>query len=222
MQKLLYRKETKLLAETVYEQMLEMLIRNPDLQDHVITEKEMMERFSAGKAAVRDAMVRLCAEGILTNLPRYGYYINPLDDSEAGDLIAIRAEIELRALDLSFDAVRLQHGQDLKNLLTETAVETKDGMYNVWDVWTGNSSFHRELCNFSDNAVLSELLSHTLRTESRFYAMRMWQLHHGFDYRMKDQNSHLEIVQAIIDGDKEKALKLLKEDVLSGNDLFNQ
>ena len=39
----------------------------------IITEKELIERFNVSKSPVRDALIELCANEVLKNIPRYGY-----------------------------------------------------------------------------------------------------------------------------------------------------
>ena len=41
----------------------------------IINEKDLVEKYGVSKSPVRDALIALCADGILKSIPRYGYEI---------------------------------------------------------------------------------------------------------------------------------------------------
>jgi DNA-binding GntR family transcriptional regulator len=59
-----------------------------------IYEPELSERFSSSRSPVRDALLRLEAEGLVVIHPRKGYQATPISISDADDLFDFRALLE--------------------------------------------------------------------------------------------------------------------------------
>ena len=59
-----------------------------------IREPEISERFAVSKSPVRDALLRLEAEGLVLVHPRRGYQVAPISVSDAADLFEFRALLE--------------------------------------------------------------------------------------------------------------------------------
>ena len=72
------------LADTIHDEILDMVIRlSSDQEDVVLTEGSLVEKFGVSKAPVREALVKLCSEGVLKSVPRYGYIIVRLNERDA-------------------------------------------------------------------------------------------------------------------------------------------
>lgn len=61
-------------------------------------EGSLVEKFGVSKAPVREALVKLCSEGVLKSVPRYGYIIVRLNERDARDIAQFRLILELSAL----------------------------------------------------------------------------------------------------------------------------
>jgi GntR family transcriptional regulator, rspAB operon transcriptional repressor len=59
-----------------------------------IRDAEVAERFSASRSPVRDALLRLEAEGLVVISPRKGYRAAPISIADARDMFAFRAVLE--------------------------------------------------------------------------------------------------------------------------------
>ena len=67
------KSKKQLLSEKIHDEILEMIIKNATDEDMVLNEGRLMEVFQVSKAPVREALIKLCAEGVLQSVPRYGY-----------------------------------------------------------------------------------------------------------------------------------------------------
>lgn len=66
--------ENKTLSAQVHDAILEMIIDSgSDSDNMLLTERELVERFGVSKAPVREALLRLCTEEVLSSIPRCGY-----------------------------------------------------------------------------------------------------------------------------------------------------
>ena len=59
----------------IVEAVIQDIIDGRYSSNDIITEKELIERFNVSKSPVRDALIELCANEVLKNIPRYGYQI---------------------------------------------------------------------------------------------------------------------------------------------------
>lgn len=55
------------------------------------------------KAPVREALIRLCSEGVLEIIPRYGYVVVRLTEKDEKDVVSMRLMLETEALQSGFD-----------------------------------------------------------------------------------------------------------------------
>ena len=54
----------------IVEAVIQDIIDGRDSSNDIITEKELIERFNVSKSPVRDALMELCANEVLKNIPR--------------------------------------------------------------------------------------------------------------------------------------------------------
>ena len=68
----------KSLKDQVYESILEDIFQGNVSPGDILNEKALLEKYHCSKSPVREALMALCADGILKNIPRYGYEGFPL------------------------------------------------------------------------------------------------------------------------------------------------
>ena len=56
----------------------------------LLTERELVERFQVSKAPIREALLRLCNEEVLTSIPRCGYVVVRIGDRSGRDNLQVR------------------------------------------------------------------------------------------------------------------------------------
>lgn len=199
------------LAEQLHDEILEMVIRlSPEQENTVFTEGSLVETFGVSKAPVREALIKLCSEGILKSIPRYGYVIVRLHEEDRRDIAQMRLYLELNALRDSFPRIRPEDLEPLR-LHLEKANEYTD--MDVWEAWEDNEDFHCLLASLSGNRLLVKFLRDSMDLQKRVYAQLHWQKRHSLELRM-DPAPHREIYQAILSNQPEKALHFLQEDIL--------
>ena len=78
------------LTDKIHDQILEMIVKNPSEGDQVLNEKRLMELFGVSKAPVREALIKLCSEGVLRSVPRFGYIVNHMSEKDSRDVMESR------------------------------------------------------------------------------------------------------------------------------------
>ena len=92
------QKET--LKERVYRGIYEAVTNGEYKSNDILTENQMIEKFGVSKSPVREALVELCKDGILTNIPRM--VTVRLYLKEIIDILEFRVDVELGGLRKKF------------------------------------------------------------------------------------------------------------------------
>src|ERR1700759_1291081 len=92
-----------LLRENVYE-----MLRADILDCHLapgddVREQELASRYAVSRQPVREALLRLEREHLVTVQPRQGYRVNPISLSDARDLLRFRLALEPACVSEAFE-----------------------------------------------------------------------------------------------------------------------
>ena len=79
------QKET--LKERVYRGIYEAVTNGEYKSNDILTENQMIEKFGVSKSPVREALVELCKDGVLINIPRMGYQVRAVTLKEIMDIL---------------------------------------------------------------------------------------------------------------------------------------
>ena len=87
-----------ILKEQVYQSILEDLFQGNIGSGEILNEKNLMEKYQCSKSPVREALMALCADGVLNNIPRYGYEVVQYSTDDIYDMLAFRFILERAVL----------------------------------------------------------------------------------------------------------------------------
>lgn len=199
------------LTDRVHDNILEMIIRNPSNEDQVLNEKRLMELFGVSKAPVREALIKLCSEGVVRSVPRFGYMVNRMNGQDVRDALKMRVLLEAEALKISFPNLTQAQLSEIGTHISRAAVKQN---VDVWDVWEDNRQFHMLLASFSSNRILIRFLQECMEMLRRAYAQKMWDKRNSMTDSV-DQTPHSGIYRKLCEKDMKGALKLLEQDINS-------
>lgn len=204
------KKET--LTDKVHDGILEMIIQNAAPEDIVLNESRLTEVFGVSKAPVREALVRLCSEGVLEIIPRYGYVVVRLTEKDEKDVASMRLTLETGALKDNFDKFSKCHLDRLREQIERSCAASS---MNIWEMLNFNEEFHLLLASNGENKILNRFLREALQVHKRIYAKHWWR-----DQKTLDTQSnavpHMKIYQALCDGSLEQCMDALKQDITGG------
>lgn len=203
----------ELLSEKIHDEILELIIKMLSEEEQVLNEKRLVELFGVSKAPVREALIKLCSEGVLRNVPRYGYVVVKMKEKDARDITKLRCILETEALKAGFDNIIQYHLPDIKAHIDNTARMQLEPV-DVWRVWEDNEQFHLLLASYADNQLLMKFLKESLGIQKRIYAQFSWNKKQSMDDCF-DEEPHVGIYRALQDKDLDKALELLRRDISS-------
>ena len=203
------------LSARVHDAILEMVIDSgASSEDLLLTEGELVERFGVSKAPVREALLRLCAEEVLKSIPRYGYVVVQLGAKSGRDNLAVRKVLELTFLEKNFDLFTPEKLDEMEKHLSANRKKCEEDP-TIWTIWQANQEFHCELISVADNRYLAKHLKNCIDVEQRYYAQNHYKENRRFVLDFTPE-SHENILRAIREGNREKALELLDQDITDG------
>lgn len=195
---------TTIVYETVYSDIINGAITTND----ILSENKLAERFNVSKAPVREALISLCSEGILQNIPRSGYKVVQILPIEAEELIEMRTVLELYLFDKAWPKIGAVRSNELMEMHTSILSEEKQKT-SVMDNWLRNMRFHLLLASYAGNHYMSQQLEKNLMTCAR--ASTQYFL--GRKATPVRMDLHLPLINAIQTGNKEEAVRILSSDI---------
>lgn len=193
----------------VYDGIMKDILDGVYKANDIINEKTLIEKYGVSKTPVREALVQLCGEGLLNNIPRFGYQLTVILPEQIIEIIEYRKIIELGALEISFPHLTESNFNQLRELNEEAGriVYTRDSRIH----WEANILFHKTLCGFCNNSFIRKSLSDAMNICTRIsnqYFTKLWN-----ESRVSDGSSHIRMVEALEKGDVGLAKGILADDV---------
>lgn len=198
------------LKKKIYQQIFQKIINNEFPLDEFLVEGKLAEMFGVSRAPVREALVELCNEKILRNIPRAGYQIVQLSQKELRDALQLRLILETEGMKMACGRLNDGSVARLKALKKELRELENGEVISLEDWMTSGSHLHLTIAELSGNQLLYEKIQETHNIIRRATV----QIYLNQDYPRREQPLlHERIVNAMIRGDKGKAVELLRKDI---------
>jgi DNA-binding GntR family transcriptional regulator len=198
------------LKQKIYRQIFQKIINNEFPLDEFLVEGKLAEMFGVSRAPVREALVELCTEKILRNIPRAGYQIVQLSQKELRDALQLRLILETEAMKLACDRLNDESVARLKALKKELREIENGEVVSLEDWMSSGSHLHLAIGELSGNQMLCEKIRETHDLIRRATV----QIYLDQEYPRRQQPLlHERIVNAMIRDDKEAAVELLRRDI---------
>src|ERR1700755_1206498 len=139
-----------LLRENVYERLRADILSCTLVPGDDMREQELAERYAVSRQPVREALLRLEGEPLLTVCARQGYRVNPISLSDARDLLRFRLALEPACVD---EAIGNAGDSTLKAL-----DKFRRFSGNHEDFIAYNRGFHTALAHASGNRRMASAL----------------------------------------------------------------
>ncbi|MUL40714.1 GntR family transcriptional regulator [Streptomonospora sp. PA3] len=191
------------LRETVYETILNLIITREFPPGRHLVESELAEQLGVSRQPVREALQRLSNEGWVDLRPGYGAFVHTPTESEADQLLAVRAVLETEAARLAALTALPEQVEHLRELWRAGVAAVDD--VDVDSVVTANAAFHRGVIEASGNRVLAELAEQVDRRVRWYYAPI------ARSRGMASWHEHAEIIEAIAAGSAGEAARLMND-----------
>lgn len=194
----------EIVVEGIYREIEEGVYKPND----IIHEGEIMEKYDMSKSPVREALIELCKDNVLKNIPRVGYQVVSVTLQEILDLLEFRIDVETANLRRLASRITKEQLEELKQLGT-IAGDNPERMVAVH--WNRNTEFHMKLCEMGGNGYICREISAALLRSCQYisqYFQTAWK-------KNAESNSyyHRAVIAALEAGDAEMAVEMLRKDI---------
>lgn len=168
-----------------------------------VDEAELAARYKVSRTPVRDALLQLQAQGLLTSLPRGGMVVAKMDVQQLLSMWELLAELESLCARYACERMSEQEREALRKLHEDTRAIVDAGDDEGWQ--EANLAFHEALYKGSRNPYLRQDILR-MRTQTGAYRRHAF----GAVGRIKTSYSHHEeVLKALLEGDSAAAAKAM-------------
>lgn len=198
------------LSEKVYEQLKSDLMAEVFPLNELIVEQTLIERYGVSRTPVREAAMRLVHEGYLTKYPKKGYAIRCTGPDEMRQLQECRYILECGVIDI---LIARAGDEELRGLLSYMSDKSlhRDALV------LRSQQFHVNMARLTGNEQLVSLLTALMYKIARPMTRSGQISINHYRALASDEDyvdpEHLEIVEALLERDAEKAKQLLHRDI---------
>lgn len=198
-------------SDVAYETLLGEILAGTYAAGHRLREEHLAATLGLSRTPIREALLRLDANGLVQVLPNRGALVKPFAPSELNELYELRALLE------GYGARRAAQRHDPE------AVDRLRGLCDAMDVEAGardpnfdhliqlNLAFHRGIQEAAASQTLQSLLTGVILVPLVRHAFR----HYTVDQMTRSVVQHHELVDAIAVGDGRWAESVMQAHILA-------
>jgi len=210
-------KDSPSLDKLAYEKIKEAILTFQFLPNDALVEGELASQLGISKTPVRDALMRLEKEGLVTRVPYKGTYVSDINNQDMANIFHIRIVLEGLAIQLATELLTEEDFQKMEKLIAEHAEALKKG--DVRGVSRINTEFHNIIVNRCSNPRLQQML-HNLDDHLKRY--RLLSISQGMRTE-KSVPEHQAILDALRARDPKRAEMAMQTHLTSAmQDLYDQ
>lgn len=180
----------------VYDLIMEDILSFEFRPNDIINEKTLIEKYGYSKSPIREALLKLCDERVLRNLPRYGYEVVRITTDDIRDMLQARCILEIGLMSQCYNRFSAKQLSHLEEINAQCAIADKD----IWEHWKYNTQFHLKMISYCNNCYADEVLRKTMDRLKRAYAQLYWNNRDNSSLSL-DTRFHAEIIQSLYDKD---------------------
>lgn len=203
-------------SEIVVREVLNRIHNHVYTSESIISEAELCESLKVSRTPVREALIKLCAGGLLDKVPRKGYKLREFDVKTKLDTYHVIALLDAEAARLSISHLTEKDFLKLNELVDLMEIDLK---YKNQDNYNHHQElFHLVYINKSNNIPLQNTLQ-SIKDSVPSY------LYHSDDTETlselleKVNDEHRHIIKLLKEKKEEELIQFLREEHWSTDDL---
>lgn len=179
------------------------LILNGELKpgDRIV-ESRIARQLGVGQPTVREALVALEHQGLVSRRANRGCCVTVFTRGEISDILRIRSELETLAVELAIENAADKSVHELIELAREMVRIAESG--NAMLFHTRDRVFHERLWSCSENSFLPRVLSQVMQPLLAFLFIRNVR-DAGLIDLVRSAKAHVDIAESILSRDKTRA-----------------
>lgn len=197
----------KPLREIVYEELKRQIMVGEIPPGTRMMEVELANEMGVSRTPIREAIRKLEKEGLVGIEPRKGAYAENISIKEMVDVFDVREYLEGMAASLAALKITREEREELKDISNSFKDAVQNG--DIEEIVKYDEYFHKFIVKCSDNKTLIKLISQVQDLSLRFRYI----FFDDFGRFNHIPTEHQEIVNAIVEGDQEKARAEMSEHI---------
>jgi len=201
------------IADQIYESLKISIIDGKIEPGDRLFEVELASSFQASRTPVREALRRLEQDHLIERLASGGVRVTEFDWQAIQDLFSLRTVLEMHAIDLACDRITQEQISTLKQIRAQAlGLQNSDELnrdYLMNRMLELNSSFHETIYKATGSKYLMKLISHL---RGIVVGMRSMSIKADWAWT-QTWDEHNRLIGHLERGEKEAAIKLIKEHV---------
>jgi DNA-binding GntR family transcriptional regulator len=196
------------LSDVAYLHIRDLIVSLELRPGSILSERELMERLGLGRTPVREALRTLAQEKLVDVYPRRGIFVSSVNARDLASLSEVRAELESFAARLAAERATEEERREAADLVEE--LERTPAEHDERRLIELDQRIHRHVYRYTHNTFLEETL-----TEYYVLTLRIWFLALDRVARLDEAvREHRELMEAIRDGDGDRAADAMRRHVL--------
>jgi GntR family transcriptional regulator, rspAB operon transcriptional repressor len=198
----------ELLRDSVYRALRQAVLTCEFQPGQELREQVLAEKYNVSRSPIRDSLLRLEQERLVTVLPRQGYRVNPISSDDVEDLFDLRLIIApaCAARAARADDAALRSLDRFRNAIEQGA---KDAVFLEYD-----RAFHGALADLAGNARLASVEHSLIEEFDRLVMIGLRGTQASrVPYAVAEHNA---IIEAILAHDSEAACRLSSDHLVRG------
>ncbi len=200
-------KQHNALSDTVYDLLYNQIVNGKLEPGQRITEMQIAQSHGISRAPVREALKRLSEDRLIALVPRSGCYVCKLSPAEARDILEIRRRLECLALEYAFDNLDHKKLRQLKEAFVACR-ELEDAKLVRRELQL-DAQLHTLICESCNSEDLMIFLG-KLWARTQLYRIQKTT---EAERAQAALDAHVSILDAVLEGDRSKALELLDKHI---------
>lgn len=197
------------LSQTAYDRIKSMILKKELAPGQLINESQLQEFLALGRTPVREAVLALAQDNLVTIHPRKGIEIARPTPKAIHDIFEVRSLLEPTILRQCFYQVDTQWAMDMRALLLQHQNDTASGAgQTARPLIELDNRFHLELVDMLHNQYTSQLMR-SLVDYLNLIRVTAWRPDR---YQVSNQE-HVAILTAILEDKVDTACQLLSDHI---------
>jgi DNA-binding GntR family transcriptional regulator len=194
-----------------YEELRRRILSGDIEQGSVLSQSKLAQEIGVSTTPLREALRRLAAEGMVELKSHSDARVASLTAEEARDLYIIRENLDPLAAGLAAES---RTPADIANI--EAALEQLKPLHEAANLaaMTAHREFHRAIYTASHNPLLVGILEGLWDKADRYRQIGLKSQKDSEKDRVRVQEEHIEIANAVIRGDRTRAREAMQRHVL--------
>jgi DNA-binding GntR family transcriptional regulator len=194
-------------AQLIADQLREQIIQGTFRPGQQINESAVASQLRTSRGPLREALQRLCQEGLLVSHRNRGVFVTELSTADIREIYEVRESVELAASNTLMDAGQEQIQdtcQVLKEVIRDMAKQVAAS--NWQEIARLDMQFHTSFVSGTGNTRLIRIYE-TLAAESRMCILNLEVSYPWVDVLVEEHQKVLDLLEA---GDRKGLLKAIK------------